>query len=69
MALHLDSYVNFHELNLDYYLSKTKELMEKQDHIDKNIADIIMQLIRSGQIQIRLVYDPDTEALTLSVTE
>ena len=66
--IHGSSYVNFHELNLDLWLSKLKELEEKQDHIDQNIANIIMQLINNGDITIDLVYDAGTEALTLSVT-
>lgn len=72
MALHLDSYVNFHELNLDYFLNKLKEnsddIAKMKDTLQEFAEEYIQELLAEGKILILFEYIPEFKKLVLTVT-
>ena len=72
MALHLDSYVNFHELNLDYFLQKLKEnsedIAKMKDTLQEFAEEYIQELLANGQILIQFTYNAEFKRLDLVFT-
>lgn len=72
MALHLDSYVNFHELNLDYFLNKLKEnsddIAKMKDTLQEFAEEYIQELLENGQILIHFTYNAEFKRLDLVFT-
>lgn len=62
-------YTNFHELNLDWIVSKVKKLDDAYGDIVNTINNTLIQMIRDGTLVITLneVYNAETEELTLTV--
>ena len=70
--MHDHSYVNFHELNLDYFINELKKNSEdiaKMKEILKEYAeDYIHELLVNGEIEIRFEYNPEFKKLVLVVS-
>lgn len=82
--IHKFPYSNFHEINLDWIISEVKKLREEFAGVKKEIDDaviymkdnivettetIINEAISRGEIQVGVIYTPETERLDIIGSE